>query len=75
MTIYRKCRLCTRKVDCQIKADMGRAMAGLGITSVLHRCAEYEPPFKCGDPVLVTTRCSLLVRHECRDRDFPLFPG
>ncbi|KKL16049.1 hypothetical protein LCGC14_2499470 [marine sediment metagenome] len=57
MTIYRKCRLCLKRDGCSIKADIGKAVSGLGITSILHKCASYEPPFKPGDPVLVTTIC------------------
>ena len=55
MTVYRKCRLCRKRNGCSIKADIGRVISGLGITSLLHKCAEYDPPFKAGDPVLVTT--------------------
>lgn len=55
MTVYRKCRLCLKRDGCSIKADIGSAIRGLGITSLLHRCDSYEAPFKPGDPVLVTT--------------------
>ena len=55
MTVYRKCRLCLKRDGCPIKANIGKVIAGLGITSLLHRCDSYEPPFKPGDPVLVTT--------------------
>ena len=69
MTVYRKCRLCLKRDGCSIKSDLGKAIAGLGITSLIHRCDSYEPLFKPGDPVLVTTLA------DCNGADSAIFPG
>ena len=59
MTTYRTCRYCKKRVGCPIKREIGKTITGLGITSLLHKCSSYEPPFKSGDPILVKTICDL----------------
>ena len=77
MTIYRKCRLCTKKDGCQIKTDLGKALAGLGVTSVLHKCPEYEPPYKPGEPLFMRMYCGTPEYNEHYSEGIPegLFPG
>lgn len=54
MTVYRKCRTCTKNGgDCPTKEALRQALKGLHVTSVLHNCPDYEPPFKPGDPILM----------------------
>ena len=48
MTVYRRCVRCTKRDGCEIKARLSEAIRGLGITSVLHKCDEFEPPFAAG---------------------------
>ncbi len=77
MTLYRKCRLCMKRADCQIKRDLGKAISGLGITSILHKCESYEAPFKFGDPVKIETVVDLENPMEWGEDGPPVcvFPG
>ena len=75
MTIYRKCRLCLKRDGCSIKSNIGKAISGLGITSLLHKCANYKPPFKPGDPVLVTTIADYSDREYRGELVTATFPG
>ena len=52
MTVYRRCVRCTKREGCEIKARLSEALRGLGITSVLHKCDEFEPPFAPGQPII-----------------------
>lgn len=56
MTVFRSCHTCARPAPaCEARAKLQAAIAGLGITSVKHRCAEYAPAFEPGDAIRVTT--------------------
>lgn len=52
MTVYRKCRTCTKNGDCLEKEALRKAIKGLHITSVLHNCPNYSAPFQPGEPIL-----------------------
>ena len=55
MAYFRKCRTCRHNDGCEIKDRLRDAIKGLGITSLLHRCAEYAPAHDFGAPVTVQT--------------------
>ena len=57
MTVYRRCVRCTKRNGCPIKARLSEAIRGLGITSVLHKCDEFEPPFAAGQPIIARMVC------------------
>lgn len=74
MTYYRRCRLCTAKDGCQTKADIGKVISGLGVTSILHKCKDYNPPYQPGEPVFVRT----IATYDCDPMEGPsmdTFPG
>lgn len=52
MTVYRRCTRCAKRDGCPIKERLAKAIRGLGITSVLHKCDEFEPPFEAGQPII-----------------------
>jgi hypothetical protein len=55
MTVYATCHGCTFKGDCRALTLLKKQIAGLGVTTVRHRCALRVPQFLPGDPVIVKT--------------------
>lgn len=56
MTYFHTCKTCrVGKADCDVRAKLEAAIAGLGIGSLKHRCAPYAPLYTPGAPVLVQT--------------------
>lgn len=74
MTAFRTCHTCMYPAaTCQTREALQRALAGLRVTSVKHRCRDYIPAFLPGEAVKVQT---LAWYH--RDDDRPprcWFPG
>lgn len=75
MTVFRTCHTCALpSATCATRAALQASIAGLGITSVKHRCATYAPAFRPGDAVKVET----LAWYHSDDDDEPpklWFPG
>jgi hypothetical protein len=56
MTNFRTCHTCAKPaVSCPTREALHAALAGLRVTSVKHRCADYEAAFLPGDAVKVKT--------------------
>ena len=56
MTHYRTCRTCLfNSANCELKSQLSRAIRGLGITSVKHKCAAYRDEFTPGQPIVALT--------------------
>lgn len=56
MATFRSCHTCARPTaTCETRAALQAAIAGLGITSLKHRCAAYAPALMPGDAVKVQT--------------------
>jgi hypothetical protein len=55
MTVYRKCRPCKFRDDCEIKSRLSAAIKGFGVGVIAHRCKKYTPDFARGDNVWVRT--------------------
>lgn len=56
MTAFRTCHTCAiPAATCQTREALQAAIAGLRITSIKHRCADYLPAFQPGDAVKVLT--------------------
>ncbi|MBA4220193.1 MAG: hypothetical protein C0458_05625 [Methylobacterium sp.] len=53
MTVYRKCRPCKHRGNCEIQEALGEAVRGFGVGTISHRCRKYEPFLKPGDHVWV----------------------
>jgi hypothetical protein len=74
VTAFRTCHTCARPAAaCEYRTALQSAIAGLGITSVKHRCAGYAPAFEPGDAIKVET---LAWFHNDEDPPPKLwFPG
>lgn len=75
MTAFRTCHTCAKpRATCPTREALQAALAGLRITSIKHRCADYAPAFLPGEPVKVET-----FAWYFRDEDDPpprlWFPG
>lgn len=56
MTRFRTCHTCAWPgATCEARATVQAAIAGLGITSLRHRCAHYAPAFEPGDAIKAET--------------------
>lgn len=55
MTTFSTCTGCKAKGDCEHAAAIKKAVKGMFVTSIKHRCAHRDPLFKPGDPVTVET--------------------
>lgn len=56
MTVFRTCHTCAKPAAaCDALGALKASIAGLGLTSVKHRCAGYAPAFMPGDAVKVET--------------------
>jgi hypothetical protein len=56
MTIFRTCHTCAKpQATCPTREALQASLAGLGITSVKHRCTDYQAAFLPGDAVKVHT--------------------
>lgn len=56
MTAFRSCHTCALPAaTCETRATLQAAIAGLGITSLKHRCTAYRAAFLPGDAVKVLT--------------------
>jgi len=75
MTVFRKCRVCTKKDGCEHKKVICKTIKGLGITSILHKCDHYDPPYSTGDPVLATTLVSYDVGGGYEEPERATFPA
>ena len=77
MAYFRKCRTCKHNTgDCQIKEGLRQSIKGLGITSLLHRCSEFEPIYKFGDTISVKTCDSMGPQYdECGGPAFEAYAG
>ncbi len=53
MTVYRKCRPCKHRGNCEIQKALGEAVKGFGVGTLTHRCRKFEPFLKPGDNVWV----------------------
>lgn len=51
MTILKKCRSCRLDGDCEAQDKVRDAVQGLGIYSLLHRCATHEARYRPGQAV------------------------
>ncbi len=51
MTVLYTCRSCAHKGACEIQAKVLAAVKGLGVSSLKHRCAKHEPPYRVGQAV------------------------
>lgn len=74
MTVYRRCMRCTKRNGCEIKARLAEAIRGLGITSVLHKCEEFEPPFAAGQTIIarmVVMSPGDIYDEETSNADYP----
>lgn len=73
MTYFSTCTGCgVARSDCQTLIAVKKAIAGLRITTVRHRCAQREPMYRPGDAVWIKT-----VAWQGGDEEPPLceFPG
>lgn len=56
MPRFNTCHTCMKPAaTCPTRERLNTAIAGLGITSLKHRCPDYAPAFLPGDPVKVDT--------------------
>jgi len=55
MTFFRKCKTCLHISECDRKEHILKAIKGLGITTLSHRCSAYAPMFSPGDNLWVKT--------------------
>lgn len=53
MTVYRKCRPCKHRGNCEIQKALSEAVRGFGVGTLSHRCRKFEPFLKPGDNVWV----------------------
>lgn len=53
MTVYRKCRPCKHRGNCEIQKAIGEAVKGFGVGTLTHRCRKFEPFLRSGDNVWV----------------------
>lgn len=51
MTVYRTCHSCAWRDDCEIKKRISESIAGLGVTTLKHKCTSYIPFLKPGQHV------------------------
>ncbi len=51
MTVLFTCRSCMHKGACEIQTRVLVAVKGLGVSSLKHRCAKHEPPYRAGQAV------------------------
>lgn len=58
------CRPCIRKGNCEIQAGVLAAIKGLGVSSLKHRCAEVELPYRAGQAVWVFVQVGPSERDE-----------
>jgi hypothetical protein len=75
VTAFRTCHTCAKPAaTCPTREALQAAIAGLRITSVKHRCADYVAAFQPGDAVKVET---LAWYHNDEREPSPrlLFPG
>lgn len=75
MTYWRTCRNCTRNRACERQESMKATLAGMGITSVKHRCPERALPYQPGDPVLAKTYGDMDAYTEDGEISIASFPG
>lgn len=65
MTVYRKCRPCKHRDDCEIKARLAAAIKGFGVGTISHRCRSFEADLRPGENVWVRAND---VPHTYDDR-------
>jgi hypothetical protein len=53
VTVYRKCRPCKHRGDCEIQKKIGEAIRGLGVSSLMHKCKNFKPFLERGAHVTV----------------------
>lgn len=52
MTVYRKCRPCKHRGNCEAQKKIGEAIRGLGVSSLMHRCKAFKPFLDRGEHVI-----------------------
>lgn len=76
MTVYRKCRPCKHRDNCEIKARLSEAIKGFGVGTISHRCRSYEPDLRPGDNVWIA---AMAFPHSAADYGssppVAVFPG
>lgn len=72
MTVYRKCRPCKHRDNCEIKRKLADAIKGFGVGTISHACRSYEPDFRPGDNVWVRVQD---VPHSEGYPSDAVFPG
>lgn len=55
MTVYRKCRPCKHRGNCDEQKKISAAIRGLGVSSLMHSCKKFEPMLARGEHVIVRT--------------------
>lgn len=72
MAYFHTCRVCAHgKVECPTRGALQKALSGLKVSSVKHRCAEFRPVFEPGQPVEVLTVAWTTARHDDWQEDEP----
>lgn len=64
VTVYRKCRPCKHRDDCEIKERLSAAIKGFGVGTISHRCKVFEPDLNPGDNVWVA---AMAYPHNSED--------
>lgn len=56
MTVYRKCRPCKHRDNCEIKQRLAMAIKGFGVRTISHRCQSFEPALTPGKNIWVAVQ-------------------